>query len=703
MSGLTRREFLAATGGTAAALFWGEGVLAQESGSAVEPLRGFVISDAHFGWNDPQQPSVEAQREAMAQIVKRFPDLDVLIDSGDAHHNYATAADRGNWTDVVVRGSGPRPFYYLAGNHDVTAWSYPWDPEQDAARLGSNGCRTYFSFDLKGIHFLAIPELMNVCSVTEEVLEWARLDLALNKGKTVVVISHNALSGTTEPRSDNAYRVIVNSGQVEELLGLATGPCVWMHGHNHDYNLVKKDGRLYVSNGRFGGFAPRDSTSAASNAFKAPRGGMYFEIHPDRIVVRSYSVEHGKFLDELPGGESLSHTLKGATSFDAAAKPRHSYGVGRMAPGTKMPVYGYHTANAATLYLQPAKPALNQNPDFSQYTVRRSGGKVDRMLIGYQCNPDYDKASGKDAGYVWNNPGITIAPMAGREAVVLGAPGNGRGRRGYYRIAAGSTVKLKVELGALTEGAEVTPVLRLATNDTNDHGEVRQEAIALKAGTKTIEATFEVPEKAGIYGDAESDLLLSGWIDLEFRKLAGPVELKSFEVTAEGGKIAKVAVAVDGEIYQGEGADIVEVPLKPWNRERVVVEAISQQPVTWLVREEPTWQVRNAPVTTTETGWSITRRTNDFSPAKDVLFAPCGKNETPYVHRVSGICPVRVEAFDAKAGELRLDATEIDGEGIVEIVTTRKPKSATGAEIVDHADGRLRARVPQAGPVTFTF
>ncbi len=702
----SRRQFLATTGGATASFLLARHLGAAESdapNSAV--LRGFIISDSHFGWKDPQQPSVEVQRAALAHVAERFSDLDVIIDSGDAHHNYATAEDRGHWTDVVVKGSGPRPFYYLAGNHDVTAWSYDWDPEEDSVRLGSNSCRPYYSFDLKGIHFLAIPELMNVCSVTEEVLAWARLDLALNRDKTIVVISHNSLLGTTEPRSDNAYRVIVNSDDVYRLLDSAPNVVAWMHGHNHDYVIVPKDNRLYVSNGRFGGFAPKDSKAAASNALGAPLGGIYFELHPDKFVVRGYSIADRKFLDEMPGGENLSHTLRRPTSLDPVAKPHYSYGVGAMAPGTKIPAYAYHAGGPAKLFLQAAAAAaINQNPDFTQYTVRRSGKAVDRMLIGYTVNP-----TDADLGFKWNNPGITILPAAGHDEVVLGAPGNARGRRGYYKVAPGSTLQARVVFGAVTPGVEITPVLRLATNNTNNHGEWTNPPLTLAADTKTVETAFTLPaDKLGIYAQDTSDLLQSVWIDFVFRRLTGSVELKSLHLTvsAPAADQARPALVVNGSSYgvdPEQAADIFEIPLAARNTDRAVVEAVSTRPVTWLIQEEPAWQSRNAPLVASGSSLQINRRTNDFGPEKDILLAPLTPLTTPYVHRLSGICPAKVDLYDADTRRLRIEAQAIDGKGILEIITPQPPRETTGAEILQHANGRLLARVSAPGPVVFTF
>jgi len=99
----------------------GQRLTAQEGGATGGVLKGFVIADAHFGWDNPQQPSPDEQRQMLRRILKRFPDLDVLMDVGDAYHSADPSCDEGRrqWTDVVVSGCGPIPFFYITGSHEL--------------------------------------------------------------------------------------------------------------------------------------------------------------------------------------------------------------------------------------------------------------------------------------------------------------------------------------------------------------------------------------------------------------------------------------------------------------------------------------------------------------------------------------------------------------------------------------------------------
>ena len=197
---------------------------------AGEPrLKGFIVSDAHFGYRDPMQPKVEESRRAVENIVSRFPDLDVFVDTGDAHHSDAGDDARGNWTDIVAGCCGPRPLLYCMGNHEhgheINAG--PEDTEARTNRLGSLSCRAYQSWTLKGIHFVAAPQLLNAVYVTEELLEWLELDLTVHRDMTTIIFSHNSLKGTTDPDYDFGYRLVVNSRQV---LALFPATRMWSPG-----------------------------------------------------------------------------------------------------------------------------------------------------------------------------------------------------------------------------------------------------------------------------------------------------------------------------------------------------------------------------------------------------------------------------------------------------------------------------------------
>ena len=224
--------------------------------SSPEVLKGFIVSDAHFGWPSEQQPSPQKQREMIAHIHDRFPDLDLFLDTGDAHHSslgQRVDAARRDWSDIIANQSNQAPFYYVPGNHDIVS-PVDGDAERRCCRMGSMSYRPYYSFDIKGIHFVSVPELEHPVWVNKETLDWLRLDLELNRDKSVILLSHNNVKGTTA--DDNfmlGYRGLANSEDILNLIVPHPNILAWMHGHNHDYVIKESHRRLFVSNGRIGG------------------------------------------------------------------------------------------------------------------------------------------------------------------------------------------------------------------------------------------------------------------------------------------------------------------------------------------------------------------------------------------------------------------------------------------------------------------
>jgi len=96
----------------------------------------------------------------MENILSRFPDLDLFIDTGDAHNNdHHNNADpykaRKDWVDIIQAGCGQLPFYYVLGNHALRS-NEDADPEMRCNIMGSTTCRPYYSFDMRNINYYDI-------------------------------------------------------------------------------------------------------------------------------------------------------------------------------------------------------------------------------------------------------------------------------------------------------------------------------------------------------------------------------------------------------------------------------------------------------------------------------------------------------------------------------------------------------------------
>ncbi len=171
---MQRRNFIKRTAVLSAAAFISPRICASANSynTKKEIFKGFIVSDSHFGWSHKMQPTIEEQAAAAKNILNKFPDLDIFLDTGDAHHNdHHNNANphkaRKDWVDIIQGGCGQLPFYYVIGNHELRS-NEDDDPEMRSNIMGSNTCRPYYSFDMQGIHFISFPQLIRATYITEE-------------------------------------------------------------------------------------------------------------------------------------------------------------------------------------------------------------------------------------------------------------------------------------------------------------------------------------------------------------------------------------------------------------------------------------------------------------------------------------------------------------------------------------------------------
>ncbi len=716
---MTRRQFLRSSVATAAGvgaglrlLSPGVAVAAQAAASTTARLRGFVISDAHFGWANPQQPTPAQIQTTMGAILQRFPDLDVFVDTGDATHSYGTDLHRGQWMDIIQGGCGRLPFHFITGNHDLAGPWYPMDPEQHVQTLGSCPCRPFYSFDLKGVHFVALPQLMVVSLVTREALEWLKLDLELNRDKTTVVFSHNALQGTTwKPgaRGDNTYRLVANTEEVFAVFRRFSNVKAWMHGHNHDFVVVEKDGLLCVSNGRIGGFDPHKNTPIGDSL-----GGFLVEIGPDYLTVRAYAGNKDKFLDEVPGFESLRHTLAFKTSLDPAAPAAISFGSGNSLDGQRWPVFSHYTfasSGRQELFLKTDdQPVINNDPAFTCFLEGWRG----RDTPGYDIKPVLsDPQSGRagkrkgkakgdepadrvDRTWEFLNPGIRLLKLDAAGVVRrLQSPGN-RGTRSNWRCVPGRSYRVSLDLEVAAAGPTVQLVAIVLDSEWRELTRLESgQPATLDAGARQVTFDFTMPalrEHRTIYTDAQFDAAHYVTLEAVIGNLVGDVTVRRFDFVPTGGT-GDAVVSFNGERFAVGATSIARHDLKRPLSGRTVTEitALGTRTLTWLVRQTGlAFQVRNAILEDKGAYLQVTRLRNRFSQQEEIIFAPLAAMSEPWVHRLRHVNRARLYRWDEAVGRLRIEPEEVFGVMGMDIVMSAKPARVTGAEMWQHSDGVLR-------------
>ncbi len=679
-------------------------VKAESEESTADALKGFIVSDAHFGWDSKRQPAPEEQREAMTHIMSRFPDLDLFVDTGDAHHgdyphNTNPAKSRQDWVDIIQGGCGHVPFYYVVGNHEFRS-NQDADPEMRSNIMGSATCRPYYSFDTKGIHFISFPELMREVHITEEEWEWLDLDLALNRDKSIILLSHNNILGTTSG-NEPGYRGIIDSDRLLATFRDNPNVIAWMHGHNHNYQIVNQQNMLFVSNGRIGGFDP--------SVGKHGIGGIYFEVSEKGLTVKCYSAEKNGFLDTLDA--ALTQTLPRETSFDPRQGCAYSYGVGGAVNGERIPAYHHHLGENAQveLFLTGCDHTIiNDDPKMTKYAERKLVRPVEKILISARVDNG-------DAGYEYLNPGIRLKVNDTGSATVT-MPGDNNGKFTYYRCPPGKQYKVSVLMNAgRKKGQQIC--LRLHVHDIQGRKlcTCQSEPIDLKKGRQNVERLIEVPRidtSETIYNDPESDELVNISIEVCFAQIKRDIDI--FSITMEQQNSSEntidAGVIIDGKAYAIDGlldkGQVARIPVDAPHNARSVNEVVAagNRRLTYLIRHSNLeWQVRNATAKYGDRCIEIQKMRNTLSDRMEIVITPLGKSSGPYLHRIRKAEQVKVFPFNAEDHTLTVTVGEAHPGAQMEFVSDLRPKSVDGIDRWAYADNRITLEIDRPRTIKLKY
>lgn len=700
---MNRRQFLcdisAITATAMGVKQWDLPVLAEVNKSE-EKLEGFIVSDAHFGWVNKQQPSQEEQRRAMQHIRERFPNLDVFIDTGDAHHGNLRGNDgdvaRRDWLDIIANGAGPIPFLYVPGNHEIEG-AAEGDQEERCCRLGSLSCRPYYSYDIKGIHFVSVPEMVRAVYITREMLEWLALDLRVHKDKTTILLSHNHILDTTGP-FEAGYRGIVNSAALLQLFMENPQVIAWMHGHNHNYELVQKDNVLYVSNGRIGGFDPSSNLPEGSHGL----GGMYFALTASGLTVRSYSATRGCFLDEI-NLANASAAIETKTSFSPDAPSAHSYGYGGARNGLRIPVK-HHVAGAAlsrSIYVSPITDAVfNDDPDFTLYTARntdKTQKQPQQMLMG-------SEVKGAANSFTWDNPGITILPPDNpKKMITFSVPKGGEGQVKYYRCAPEHSYIFRLHIH--TESLGVLLRMRAIMTDTN--GTILhtcEQENTLVAGDQVLTMKWEIPAlpDSTIYTNADSDIQTQLIIANEISGLDKPLRVMHTELRIDDAASEKFSPEIRligkthtiAKPFSDRNIERLDAEGKTSVREVVECFTSSNQRITWLIREQgPDVQVRNAVAYVNEDWLEVGPIRAEWLEKPVIIIAPLSRLSNPHVFRLNNISSARIRSIATPLFSIEVANAQYKGDASIELVADKVPDRIEGGEVISLINQHLIIKV----------
>jgi 3',5'-cyclic AMP phosphodiesterase CpdA len=205
MKGLDRRSFLKVSGTAlgigvlytaapvAASGEVGEMMrtLGTKNGEVVTPFSFVQLSDAHVGFNGPPDPLGTKAFERAVEMINALPrQPDLVLFTGDLTHDTEDKdvhAQRMKQFLEISKRLKVGKIMHVPGEHDAGL---------DGGAMYREFLRdTYYSFDHRGIHFVALDNVSRAKpEIGAEQLEWMKRDLArFPKTAPIVVFTHRPL------------------------------------------------------------------------------------------------------------------------------------------------------------------------------------------------------------------------------------------------------------------------------------------------------------------------------------------------------------------------------------------------------------------------------------------------------------------------------------------------------------------------------
>jgi hypothetical protein len=197
--GVDRRGFLQcmAWAGTGAFFMVEGGVLKSYSLSKLPKLLGgsagslsFVqISDSHMGFNKAANPDVVGTLKTAVDRINALPTApEFMLHTGDISH--LSKPEEFDTVDQILKSARAKDVFFVPGEHDVLED----DGKQYLERYGRGTKGSgWYSFDKKGVHFIALVNVLNLKAgglgtLGAEQLAWLKDDVRRLKHSTPVVV-----------------------------------------------------------------------------------------------------------------------------------------------------------------------------------------------------------------------------------------------------------------------------------------------------------------------------------------------------------------------------------------------------------------------------------------------------------------------------------------------------------------------------------
>jgi hypothetical protein len=165
--------------------------LHRANGEAPKPFSIVQLSDTHVGFNGPPDPLGTAAFERAVQVVNALdPQPELILFTGDLTHDSEDPAEHAKrmraFRDISSK-LRVKTRYHVPGEHDAAL--------DGGTLFRENFGETHYSFDHRGIHFVAIDNVsQGRPRVGPEQIAWLKRDVARYSHETpIVVFTHRPL------------------------------------------------------------------------------------------------------------------------------------------------------------------------------------------------------------------------------------------------------------------------------------------------------------------------------------------------------------------------------------------------------------------------------------------------------------------------------------------------------------------------------
>ncbi|WP_235914214.1 metallophosphoesterase family protein [Rugamonas rivuli] len=187
------------------------------------------LSDSHWGYKGPANPEAQnTLRQAVDSVNALAVQPDFIVFTGDLTHTTDDPAERRRRMaefKQITAELKVKDVHYLAGEHDASL--------DNGAAFQEFFGPTHYSFDHKGVHFIAIDNVSDPgARIGEAQLAWLKADLAKQaKDARIVVLTHRPLFDLA-PKWDWATR----DGEQAMALLMPYSNVTVFYGHIHQEN-----------------------------------------------------------------------------------------------------------------------------------------------------------------------------------------------------------------------------------------------------------------------------------------------------------------------------------------------------------------------------------------------------------------------------------------------------------------------------------